>query len=116
MLTITWQEEIAFLKQNLRKEINQLSSHSEINIFNHICINNLKSKLNRLDEIEKILNIEKYKIVFIGTIGQGKTTAICHIFNLISDFNVSKTIANKSRNVIETKELLSTGAGKTTIC
>jgi len=116
MLTITWQEEIASLKQDLRKEINKISGHSEINIPNHICINNLKSKLERLDEIEKILSIEKYKIAFIGTIGQGKTTAICHLFNLISDFNVSKTIANKSRNVIETKELLSTGGGKTTIC
>ncbi|MEH2027992.1 hypothetical protein [Nostoc sp.] len=120
MLTTTWQEEIASLKQNLSKEINKISGHSEINIrnhvSNHICINNLKSKLERLDEIEKILSIDKYKIAFIGTIGQGKTTAICHIFNLISDFNVSKTIANKSRNVTETKELLSTGAGKTTIC
>ncbi|WP_257236263.1 hypothetical protein [Nostoc sp. 'Peltigera malacea cyanobiont' DB3992] len=104
------------MKQDLRKEINKISGHSEINIPNHICINNLKSKLERLDEIEKILSIEKYKIAFIGTIGQGKTTAICHLFNLISDFNVSKTIANKPRNVIETKELLSTGAGKTTIC
>ncbi|MHC5751787.1 MAG: hypothetical protein ACYTXF_14440, partial [Nostoc sp.] len=116
MLTITWQEEIALLKQDLSKEINKISGHSEINIPNHICINNLKSKLERLDEIEKILSIEKYKIAFIGTIGQGKTTAICHLFNLISDFNVSKTIPNKPRNVIETKELLSTGAGKTTIC
>jgi len=106
MLTITWQEEIASLKQDLRKEINKISGHSEINIPNHICINNLKSKLERLDEIEKILSIEKYKIAFIGTIGQGKTTAICHLFNLISDFNVSKT----------PKELLSTGSGKTTIC
>ncbi|MDZ8261641.1 hypothetical protein [Nostoc sp. ChiQUE01b] len=116
MLTITWQEEIASLKQDLRKEIKKISSNSKINIPNHICINNLKSKLERLDEIEKILSIEKYKIAFIGTIGQGKTTAICHLFNLISNFNVSKTIANKSRNVIETKELLSTGAGRTTIC
>ncbi|MFN6540967.1 MAG: hypothetical protein RM021_032130 [Nostoc sp. EkiNYC01] len=116
MLTITWQEEIASLKQDLKKEIKKISGNSEINIPNHICINNLKSKLERLDEIEKILSIEKYKIAFIGTIGQGKTTAICHLFNLISDFNVSKTIANKSRNVMETKELLSTGGGKTTIC
>ncbi|MDZ8185144.1 MAG: hypothetical protein RMX96_09855 [Nostoc sp. ChiSLP02] len=116
MLTITWQEEIASLKQDLKNQINKISRSSDINIPNHICINNLKSKLERLDEIEKILSIEKYKIAFIGTIGQGKTTAICHLFNLISDFNVSKTIANKSRNVIETKELLSTGGGKTTIC
>jgi hypothetical protein len=116
MLTITWQEEIASLKQDLNKEINKISRNSDINVRNHIYINNLKSKLERLDEIEKILSIEKYKIAFIGTIGQGKTTAICHLFNLISDFNVSKTIANKPRNVIETKELLSTGSGKTTIC
>ncbi|MCC5667379.1 hypothetical protein LC653_26735 [Nostoc sp. CHAB 5784] len=106
MLTITWQEEIASLKQDLTKEIKTISGNSEINIPNHICINNLKSKLERLDEIEKILSIEKYKIAFIGTVGQGKTTAICHLFNLISDFHVSKT----------TKELLSTGSGKTTIC
>ncbi|MHC5823393.1 MAG: hypothetical protein ACYT04_48060, partial [Nostoc sp.] len=92
MLTITWQEEIASLKQNLSKEINKISRNCDINVRNHIYINNLKSKLERLDEIEKILSIDKYKIAFIGTIGQGKTTAICHIFNLISDFNVSKTI------------------------
>ncbi|WP_335092765.1 hypothetical protein [Nostoc sp.] len=104
------------MKQNLNKEINNISRDSDINVRNHIYINNLKSKLERLDEIEKILSIDKYKIAFIGTIGQGKTTAICHLFNLIGDFNVSKTIANKPRNVIETKELLSTGAGKTTIC
>ncbi|MEH2080691.1 MAG: hypothetical protein V7K89_12015 [Nostoc sp.] len=116
MLTITWQEEIASLKQDLNKEINKISRNSDINVRNYICINNLKSKLERLNEIEKILSIDKYQIAFIGTIGQGKTTAICHIFNLIGDFNVYKTIANKSRNVIETKELLSTGSGKTTIC
>ena len=116
MLTIQWQEEITLLQKSLKLEINKISAGSEINIIKHICINNLKSKLERLEEIETILNIDKYKIVFIGTIGQGKTTAICHIFNLISDFNVSKTINKKARNVIETRELLSTGAGRTTIC
>ena len=120
MLTITWQEEIASLKQNLSKEINKISGHSEINIrnhvSNHICINNLKSKLERLDEIERILSIEKYKIAFIGTIGQGKMTAICHLFNLITDLKVSKTSGGKTEDVTETKELLSTGAGRTTIC
>jgi len=116
MLTITWQEEIASLKQNLSKEINKISRNSDINVRNHIYINNLKSKLERLDEIEKILSIDKYKIAFIGTIGQGKTTAICHIFNLISDFAVSNNSGSKNENVTGTKELLSTGAGRTTIC
>ncbi|UKO99895.1 hypothetical protein [Nostoc sp. UHCC 0870] len=116
MLTIQWQEEIVSLQQSLRREITKISDGSDINVIKHICINNLKSKLERLEEIEKILSIEKYKIVFIGTIGQGKTTAICHLFNLISDFRVSKTINGKTRDAIGTKALLSTGSGKTTIC
>ena len=116
MLTTQPQEEITSLKQKLRHEISKLSGASENNIPKYICINNLNSKLERLEEIEKILSIDKYKIVFIGTIGQGKTTAICHLFNLISDFKVSKTIGGRTKDVIETRELLSTGAGKTTIC
>lgn len=116
MLTIQWQEEITLLQQSLKREIAKISGGSELNIIKHICINNLKSKLDRLEEIDKILNIDKYQIVFIGTIGQGKTTAICHLFNLISNFKVSKTIHGKSKDVIETRELLSTGAGRTTIC
>jgi hypothetical protein len=116
MLTTQPLEEITSLKQNLRREISKLSGVPENNIPKYICINNLNSKLERLEEIEKILSIDKYKIVFIGTIGKGKTTAICHLFNLISDFKVSKTIHGRTKNVTETKELLSTGAGKTTIC
>lgn len=116
MLTIQWQEEIALLQKSLKVEIKKISAGTEINIVKHICINNLKSKLERLSEIETILNIDKYKLIFIGTIGQGKTTAICHIFNLISDFKVSRTINKKTTNVIATKELLSTGSGRTTIC
>lgn len=116
MLTINWQEEITSLQKSLKREINKISAGSEINIIKHICINNLKSKVERLEEIENTLNIEKYKIVFIGTIGQGKTTAICHLFNLISDVKVTRTIHRKTTDFIATKELLSTGSGRTTIC
>lgn len=111
-----WQKEITSLKKDLNSEISKIERASEITIPNHICINNLKSKLERLLEIEKILGIDKYKIVFIGTIGKGKTTAICHLFNLISEFNGSKTVGGKTQNVNETKELLATGSGRTTIC
>ncbi|MCC5598779.1 hypothetical protein [Nostoc favosum] len=68
MLTTLPQEEITSLKQNLRREISKLSGVPENNIPKYICINNLNSKLERLEEIEKILTIDKYKIVFIGTI------------------------------------------------
>ncbi len=46
------------------------------------------------------LEATHHKIVFIGSIGVGKTTAICHLLGL----------------VIGDKPLLSTGAGRTTVC
>lgn len=116
MLSAKRQEQIESLKQELANEIAQREKVLERTVPNYICINNLKSKLNRLEEIAKILSIEKYNLVFIGTIGEGKTTAICHLFNLIGDFKISKTIAGKIRSVTEVQELLATGSGKTTIC
>lgn len=116
MLTAKWQEQIESLKQELADEIAAREKFSERTVPSYICINNLKSKLNRLKEIADILSIEKYKLVFIGTVGEGKTTAICHLFNLLGDFTISKSIAGKTRSVTEVQELLATGAGKTTIC
>jgi hypothetical protein len=88
----------------------------ESTIPNYLCLNNLKSKLARLGAIERNLAIDKYMLVFVGTIGEGKTTAICHLFNLVGEFRVSKTIAGKSKTMTETQELLATGSGRTTIC
>ncbi|MBE9176774.1 hypothetical protein IQ225_18265 [Synechocystis salina LEGE 06155] len=100
----------------MEEEIDTRNKLNERTVPRYLCINNLESKLSRLKYILSILNIEKYNLVFIGTIGQGKTTAICHLFNLVGDFKVSKNIAGKSRTVVETKELLATGSGRTTIC
>jgi hypothetical protein len=116
MLIAQWQGEIEFLKQELTDEIATRKGTSEMTVPNHICINNLEAKRSRLIEIEKNLRIEKYKLVFIGALGEGKTTAICHLFNLIGDFKVSKPIGGKIRSVTETQELLATGSGRTTIC
>ena len=116
MLATQWQDEIAFLKQDLTNEIAKRASTSELTVPNHICRNNLNLKLARLGEIEKILTIDKYTVVFIGTTGEGKTTAICHLFNLIGDFEVSKTIRGQVKRVTETQSLLATGSGRTTIC
>jgi hypothetical protein len=55
-------------------------------------------------------------LVFIGSIGEGKTTAICHLFNLLGEFRVSRTIAGKSKIISETQELLATGSGRITLC
>jgi hypothetical protein len=116
MLTVQWQEQIESLKQELADEIAAREEFPERTVPSYICINNLKSKLNRLKEIADILSIENYKLVFIGTIGKGKTTAICHLFNLLGDFKISKPIGGMPKSFTEVQELLATGSGRTTIC
>ncbi|MDF5710883.1 MAG: hypothetical protein PUP90_25215 [Nostoc sp. S4] len=68
----------------------------------------------RLDRIEKILKIPSYDLVLIGKIGVGKTTVICHLFNLIGE--EEKTVGKTGKKIRKIGELLSTGAGRTTIC
>jgi hypothetical protein len=111
-----WREQTMALKQELKDAIASREKTFERTIPNYLCLNNLKSKLARLEIIERNLAIDKYMLVFIGTIGEGKTTAICHLFNLVGEFSVSKTIAGKAKTIKEIQELLATGSGRVTIC
>jgi hypothetical protein len=74
----------------------------------------IKSISRRLEKIEKILKGQRYDLAFIGQVGMGKTTAICHLFGLIQE--IEKTVGTKGKSVIKYQELLATGSGKTTIC
>jgi hypothetical protein len=67
---------------------------------------------NEIEEIEKALEIKKFNFIFIGKIGSGKTTAICHLFNLIGEFPDTKN----GRQIMKIEELFPTGSGRTTIC
>jgi hypothetical protein len=116
MPTHEWREQIKALKHELSDAITSREQAFEGTIPNYLCLNNLKSKLSRLETIERNLAIDKYMLVFIGTIGEGKTTAICHLFNMVGEFSVSKTLAGKPKTIRETQELLATGSGRTTIC
>ena len=81
-----------------------------------VSIQALHSITERLQKIRKIINIQRYNLVFIGQVGAGKTTAICHLFNLIQEVEVTKTRGDKKVTIKKFKELLSTGSGKSTIC
>jgi DNA-binding transcriptional MerR regulator len=70
----------------------------------------------RLNKIRQILNIQRYNLVFIGQVGAGKTTAICHLFNLVQEVETTRILNGKHVTIKKVKELLSTGAGKSTIC
>jgi predicted peroxiredoxin/GTPase SAR1 family protein len=77
-------------------------------------INSLNSIASRLSRIEKLLQTSSYNLVFIGKIGVGKTTAICHLFNLILE--EEKAVGKSGKTIRKISELLSTGSGRTTIC
>jgi hypothetical protein len=92
-----------------REQIQQLSAVVSIQAFQEIG--------NRLTKIRRILNIQRYNLVFIGQVGAGKTTAICHLLNLVQEVEVERTLRSGKKVFIKkTQELLSTGAGKSTIC
>ena len=100
------------LKADIIKEI-ELTGENDV--FNHLKKKSLEAKKDRLNEIQELLSIRKYRVVFVGTVGAGKTTAICHLFNLIDKVNVVKESRGKKRNFTKTEALLSTGSGRTTI-
>lgn len=81
----------------IAEKIKQLFSDLEIGsvLYNQVLMHDrlLSKAINYLESVH-------HKVVFIGSIGVGKTTAICHLLNLVT---------------ID-KPLLSTGAGRTTIC
>jgi hypothetical protein len=108
--------ESAELKKLIGDEIQKTENKANKTIRDKLVIAALEGDKKRLERIEKILNVEKYDLVFIGQQGVGKTTAICHLFGLTTD---KKVKIKKGKNTLErtvVQELLSTGSGKTTIC
>ncbi len=110
------------LRSKINEEIhNRISSR---NFYDVLLTKTLKAKLKHLDDIEEILAYEKYKIVFIGRVGAGKTTAICHLFNLLTTLDKAEntnqslfTGQDKRKNdEPEISEILKTGNGYTTLC
>jgi hypothetical protein len=91
-----------------REHLQSLSSLVSIQALHNIA--------ERLQKIRRIINIQRYNLVFIGQVGAGKTTAICHLFNLIQEVEVTKIRGDKKVTIKKFKELLSTGSGKSTIC
>lgn len=56
-------DQIDTIRQELTDEIEVREESFERTIPNYICVNNLKSKLNRLNDIKDILTIDKYSFI-----------------------------------------------------
>lgn len=97
---------IALLKEVDQEIQRRLPIKQNVKVLRSLAV--LRFIRNRLDRIVTLLMIEKYNLVFIGQVGVGKTTTICHLLNL------THQVERRNRKI--TEELLSTGSGKTTIC
>ncbi len=111
-------KDIEFLQQKISKEINRNKNYKSI--WDSIALKTLETINNRLEKIKTISLITKYDILFIGQVGVGKTTAICHLFNFVYEHKQKKKIKKgdkvEYKTITSIKEILSTGSGKTTIC
>ena len=66
----------------------------------------LKSNLDRLKRINELLLINKFKLIFIGEPGSGKTTTICNLLGLTKNLKKGDNFSGF--------ELFNTGTGRTT--
>ena len=78
-------EEIRNLQNNISNAIAIRESKEGKTVLDHIAINALEGTFQRLQKVGDILSVSKYDFVFIGQVGAGKTTAICHLFNLTEE-------------------------------
>jgi len=67
----------------------------------------LKTMKAGVEDIRKLLAPEKYRLMFVGQVGSGKTTALCHLLGL--------TYKKQGKNVEGYAELLMTGEGRVAI-
>jgi hypothetical protein len=111
-------ETIQTLNESIAQEIAERSAQKK-NLLNHLTIKALESASSRLNRIEHLLRIDAYDLVFIGEVGAGKTTAICHLFNLTYEAEVTRIIKgakSRTRKVKVIKDVFPTGSGRTTLC
>lgn len=89
----------------IEKKIEDLLSNNDKKGALRLIIENaLKAQQKTLSRLQEIRQYEKYKLVFIGNFGSGKTTAINYLFDLFYETSD------------DTKELLYTSGGRTTLC
>ena len=77
-------------------------------------IADLRAEVERLS---RLLNTPRYRLVFIGQVAVGKTTAICHLVGLTADRAKKKRSRSGAETVVQvTEDLMATGSGFTTLC
>jgi hypothetical protein len=69
------------------------------------------------EKLSRLLDTPRHRLVFIGQVAVGKTTAICHLVGLTADREKRKKSKSGAEMMVSvTEDLLATGAGFTTLC
>lgn len=70
-----------------------------------------------LVDLLELLETTQFTLVFIGQVGVGKTTAICHLTGLTAEREKKKSSKTGREKVVSvTEDLMATGSGFTTLC
>jgi hypothetical protein len=70
-----------------------------------------------LEKLSRLLGIPRHRLVFIGQVGVGKTTVICHLVGLTAERDKKKKSKRGTETLIRvTEDLMATGSGFTTLC
>jgi hypothetical protein len=68
-------------------------------------------------KLSRLLKTPRHRLVFIGQVAVGKTTAICHLVGLTADREKRKKPKSGAETVVQvTEDLMATGSGFTTLC
>src|SRR5438477_9708030 len=70
-----------------------------------------------LGDLAELLGTTRHRLVFIGQVFVGKTTAICHLVGLTADREKKKSSKGGVEKTVEvTEDVMATGSGFTTLC
>jgi len=98
------------IRHKISDNLNRLTDSSLLDLLKK---NALLARSANLESLDRELKIDKYNLVFIGTVGSGKTTALCFLFDLLEQDDKSD---NENPSISTPQELLVTGSGGSTIC
>jgi hypothetical protein len=67
--------------------------------------------------LSEVLGTTHHRLIFIGRVSVGKTTAICHLVGLTAERDKKKPTKNDPEKIVRvTENLMATGSGFTTLC
>jgi hypothetical protein len=88
------------------------------NVLEHMRKGAITDLRAELEKLSRILATPQHKLVFIGQVGVGKTTAICHLAGLTAEREKKKKVSKSGpeKAIRVTEDLMATGSGFTTLC